>query len=137
MGEKRNGEFRKNSSRGSLDREVNTPGWAGWQGNKISSKKASIGSLEREVNKKCKHLLPHWSNYRPSIQVRYRNGCLNHARCSCYIGPGGRWQGKGRKPVLPFPAHAWHPLTSADFTCDYSPLYNHLIMTPWRVHPSD
>ena len=38
---------------GSLDREVNKHGWAGWQGNKISSKETTRGTLHREVNKKA------------------------------------------------------------------------------------
>ena len=52
MREKGKPWFRQNSSRGSLDHEVNTHGWAGWRGNKISSIKASRVSLEREKNKK-------------------------------------------------------------------------------------
>ena len=44
--------FKRNSSRGGLDREVNKHGWAGWQGNKISSKETTRGTLNREVNKK-------------------------------------------------------------------------------------
>ena len=46
MGEK----FRCNVIRGSMVREVNKHGRAGWQGNKISLGKASRGPLYREVN---------------------------------------------------------------------------------------
>ena len=34
------------------DREVNKHGWAGWQGNTISSKETTRGTLHRQVNKK-------------------------------------------------------------------------------------
>ena len=47
------------SVRGSLDREVNKHGRAGWQGNEISSKEAFRGSKEREANKNRKHFFPH------------------------------------------------------------------------------
>ena len=52
MGEKRNPQFFKNSSRGSLELEVNKHGQAGWQGNNFSSNETCRGHLEREVNKK-------------------------------------------------------------------------------------
>ena len=45
--------FKQNSSRGGLDLEVNKHGWAGWQGNKISSKETTRWTLNREVNKKA------------------------------------------------------------------------------------
>ena len=52
MGEKRFVSSNKIPARGGLDHEVNKYGWAGWQGNKISSKETTRGTLHRQVNKK-------------------------------------------------------------------------------------
>ena len=53
IGQKINCLVKQNSTRGSLEHEVNKHGRAGWQGNNFSSKATCKGSLERQVNKKC------------------------------------------------------------------------------------
>ena len=48
---KRNGLFRCDVTRGSVEREVNKNGQAGWEGNKISFGEANRGPIDHEVNK--------------------------------------------------------------------------------------